>query len=150
MICSERGSWHLRFQDDHPDRRRDCWSPWSSHWNALLPITADLYNHLAYGWWLFVQCWATLRFSDQRGLIPTNLEVDSLGLRGTLTRSRTLGADKTRFRDLSWSAEGAIWPRRAGCRLVGNVSHPKLLSNRLSLSSANEELLRNCAERLAV
>ena len=42
-----------------------------------------------YAWWLLLQCWATLRFSDHRGLIPDEKFTTRL------LRSKTIGSDKT-------------------------------------------------------
>ena len=49
-----------------------------------------------YAWWLLLQCWATLRFSDHRGLIPDEgFEVKGNMLSTRLQRSKTIGSDKT-------------------------------------------------------
>ena len=50
-----------------------------------------------YAWWLLLQCWATLRFSDHhRGLIPDEkFEVKGNSLTTRLLRSKTIGSDKT-------------------------------------------------------
>ena len=49
-----------------------------------------------YARWLLLQCWGTLRFSDHRGLIPDEkFEVKGNSLTTRLTRSKTIGSDKT-------------------------------------------------------
>ena len=48
-----------------------------------------------FGWWVLLQSWGTLRFSDHRGLVPKQITVDDTGFTGVLSRSKTLGADKT-------------------------------------------------------
>ena len=49
-----------------------------------------------YAWWLLLQCWATLRFSDHRGLVPDEkFEVKGNSLTTRLLRSKTIGSDKT-------------------------------------------------------
>ena len=45
-------------------------------------------------WWLLLQCWATLRFDDHRGIVPSELKVSESGLLGKLTRSTVSGPDK--------------------------------------------------------
>ena len=47
------------------------------------------------GWWVLLQSWGTLRFSDHRGLLPKQITVDDTGFTGVLSRSKTLGSDKT-------------------------------------------------------
>ena len=43
-----------------------------------------------YAWWLLLQCWATLRFSDHRGLVPDEkFEVKGNSLTTRLVRSKT-------------------------------------------------------------
>ena len=47
-------------------------------------------------WWLLQQCWGTLRFSDHRGLVPDEkFDVKGNSLSTRLTRSKTIGSDKT-------------------------------------------------------
>ena len=49
-----------------------------------------------YAWWILLQCWGTLRFSDHRGVIPDEkFEVKGNSLTTRLTRSKTIGSDKT-------------------------------------------------------
>ena len=47
-----------------------------------------------FGWWVLLQNWITLRFSDHRGLLPEQITVSDRGLLAVLSRSRTLGSDK--------------------------------------------------------
>lgn len=47
-----------------------------------------------YSWWMFLQCWCTLRFSDHRGINPTSV-VSGSSLSAKLTWSKTIGADKS-------------------------------------------------------
>ena len=47
-----------------------------------------------FSWWLLVQCWATLRFDDHRGIVPSELNVTEAGLKGKLRRSKVSGPDK--------------------------------------------------------
>ena len=49
----------------------------------------------AFAWWLLIQSWATLSFSDHRGIVPNSVKIDETGLSAQLTRSKTLGADRT-------------------------------------------------------
>ena len=48
----------------------------------------------SFAWWLLIQNWATLRFSDHRGIDPASVRVDETGFSALLTRSKTIGADK--------------------------------------------------------
>ena len=43
-------------------------------------------------WWLQVHPWCTERFSDRRGLRPSDAQVNARGLGATLNCSKTLGA----------------------------------------------------------
>ena len=45
-------------------------------------------------WWILLQSWATLRFDDHRGMVPSDLMVSENGLVGKLTRSKVSGPDK--------------------------------------------------------
>ena len=47
-----------------------------------------------YSWWILVQCWRTLRFSDPRGLRPADVLMDSDGFVARLTWSKTIGSDR--------------------------------------------------------
>ena len=47
-----------------------------------------------YGWWTLLQCWATLRFDDHRGIEYGTIKVTTAGLQAKLTRSKTTGKDK--------------------------------------------------------
>ena len=46
-------------------------------------------------WWLLLQNWATLRFSDHRGIEPKTVTVQARSWRALLTRSKTIGADRS-------------------------------------------------------
>ena len=48
-----------------------------------------------FGWWLLLQNWATLRFCDHRGILPSSVLVQQSGFTAKLTRSKTLGEDKS-------------------------------------------------------
>ena len=50
---------------------------------------------LVYAWWMLVQNWATLRFSDHRGIDPGTVVVSVSGFSAVFSRSRTIGADKS-------------------------------------------------------
>ena len=45
-------------------------------------------------WWLLLQCRATLRFDDHRGIVPAELDVSESGLLGKLKRSKVTRPDK--------------------------------------------------------
>ena len=47
-----------------------------------------------FAWWVLIQNWATLRFSDHRGLSPDDISFHGLNFSARLTRSKTLGCDK--------------------------------------------------------
>ena len=68
---------------------------------ALLPAVEELVldeKTLVYfrifGWWVLVQSWSALRFSDHRGIVPSQVEIDALGFTARLTHSKTLGSDR--------------------------------------------------------
>ena len=47
-----------------------------------------------YAFWRCLECWGALRFSDHRGLIPTECNLTDTAFRGMLTRTKTTGRDK--------------------------------------------------------
>ena len=47
-----------------------------------------------FAWWLLVQSWTTLRFSDHRGISPNSVKNLTDCLSSRLTRSKTMGTDK--------------------------------------------------------
>ena len=47
-----------------------------------------------YSWWVLLQSWGTMRFSDHRGLNPADITVQGNSLVPRLTRSKTTGDDK--------------------------------------------------------
>ena len=58
-------------------------------------VSAQVAPYLrVYAWWVLVQNWATLRFSDHRGLDPSSISVSCGELVAKLTRSKTIGPDK--------------------------------------------------------
>ena len=48
-----------------------------------------------YAWWMLVQSWGTLRLSDHHGISPNSVTVSSSCFSAVLTRSKTIGADKS-------------------------------------------------------
>ena len=48
-----------------------------------------------FGWWLLVQSWGTLRFSDHKGIAPSHFELNAQGFTAKLTHSKTLGSDRS-------------------------------------------------------
>ena len=61
--------------------------------DAVSDPSAVLYYRI-YSWWILVQCWGTLRFSDHRGFRPADVLLDSEGFVARLTRSKTIGSDR--------------------------------------------------------
>ena len=60
-----------------------------------LVASSDVAPYLrVYGWWVLLQNWGTLRFSDHRGLNPAQVTVSAAEFQATLTRSKTVGSDK--------------------------------------------------------
>ena len=55
---------------------------------------ASVYSRI-YAWWVLVQTWCRLRFSDHRGISPQEVKMDSSGFAAVLRRSKTIGADKS-------------------------------------------------------
>ena len=49
-----------------------------------------------FAWWKLIKIYGTLRFDDHRGLSPSSLALSDAALTGTLTRTKTSGAGKTR------------------------------------------------------
>ena len=48
-----------------------------------------------YAWWMLMQNWGTLRFSDHRGISPSTVSITVSALSAVLSRSKTIGADKS-------------------------------------------------------
>ena len=62
-----------------------------------MDVTSPMYLRV-YSWWMLLQNWATLRFSDHRGLNPSEVvfrEGSFHARQARLTRSKTIGQDKT-------------------------------------------------------
>ena len=47
-----------------------------------------------FAWYRLVRAWTAMRFDDHRGLVPSRMKLLALGLRGTLVRTKTSGANK--------------------------------------------------------
>ena len=47
-----------------------------------------------YGWWVLLQSWGTMRFSDHRGLSAADISFTDGSLTGLLRRTKTTGTDK--------------------------------------------------------
>ena len=65
---------------------------------ALEELQADASQPVFFrimAWWLTLQSWGTLRFADHRGLEPKNVHFESGSFTARLTRSKTLGSDKS-------------------------------------------------------
>ena len=60
----------------------------------IMSNTSPLYLRI-YAWWICAQSWATLRFDHHGGLNPKDVKIDSTALTALLTRSKTLGEDKS-------------------------------------------------------
>ena len=64
---------------------------------ALEDLTVNattLPYYRVYAWWILVQSWGTMRFSDHRGLKPSDVQVTGNTMAAKLTRSKTTGDDK--------------------------------------------------------
>ena len=64
---------------------------------ALEELTVDdkaLPYYRVYGWWILLQSWGTMRFSDHRGLKPSDVQVTDNTMSAKLTWLKTTGDDK--------------------------------------------------------
>ena len=64
---------------------------------ALEELTVDgksLPYSRVFAWWILLQSWGTMRFSDHRGLKPSDVQVTGNTMAAELTRSKTTGDDK--------------------------------------------------------
>ena len=84
----------------------------------LVVCTQTPRYYRAFAWWLLIQNCATLRFSDHRGL-PDSVKIDEKGFSALLTRSKTLGADRT---DAARPPAVATLLCPDGCKNVGDCS----------------------------
>ena len=92
-----------------------------------------------YAWWVLIQNWGTFRFSDHRCIDPSSVVITSAGFSAVLSRSKTIGTDKSiGSRPLTlaaccyisvptWMQEGftllqqlALLPRDLSATVVGN------------------------------
>ena len=99
--------------------------------------------HRVYSWWILVQTWCTLRFSDHRGASPQEVKVDASGLVAILRRSKTIGTDKS----IVSRSTGSRWiVLGQGTHLVVNwlecASGGRKLRARLRVTSSLGEPLR--------
>ena len=79
----------------HQKRRRASSPPCCFFLEQLvMNETSPIYLHVC-SWWMLVQNWATLRFSDHRGLNPSEVAFREGSFHARLTRSKTIGQDKT-------------------------------------------------------
>ena len=63
---------------------------------ALEELTVDdkaLPYYRVYAWWILLQSWGTMRFSDHRGLKPSDVQVTGNTMSAKLARSKTTGDD---------------------------------------------------------
>ena len=64
---------------------------------ALEELTVDdksLPYYRVHAWWILLQSWGTMRFSDHRGPKPSDVQVTGNTMSAKLTRSKTTGDDK--------------------------------------------------------
>lgn len=129
----------------------------------------------AYAWWKNLQAWATLRYSDHQGLLPSSLRLAEGTLRGQLLRTKTTGPDKKigsrafvvsaacYLQDPSWLSVGfALWSEfltersyvlclptadlSATISLEASYADASAMSRAL-LSRLNSQQLRLCASQ---
>ena len=62
--------------------------------NLVGSESASVYRRI-YAWWILVQSWGTLRFDDHRGIKPRDVSFVGGSLSARLTRSKTLGSDRS-------------------------------------------------------
>ena len=60
----------------------------------FLMDTSNLPYMRLYAWFMALQNWATLRFSDHRGILPESISWGPSGFKAVLSHSKTLGSDK--------------------------------------------------------
>ena len=61
--------------------------------NMVVAVNAAPYLRL-YAWWICLQHWRTLRFSEHRGINPSSILFSGMDFVATLSHSKTLGRDK--------------------------------------------------------
>ena len=62
--------------------------------NLVVSESTSVY-HRIYAWWILVQSWGILRFDDHRGIKPQDVSLVGGSLSARLTRSKTLGSDRS-------------------------------------------------------
>ena len=121
---------------------------------ALEELTVNdkaLPYYRVYAWWILLQSWGTMRFSDHRGLIPTDVLVTGNSMTAKLTRSKTTGDDKdVAFRMVRVaSCCFLVSPLLAQYRLVPAEKSGRLPKG-FSTPSASFKLHRMSAQRAAL
>ena len=61
--------------------------------DAVVDTARPTYDRM-FAWWQAVRTWASLRFDDHRGLVPSEMRLVDGSLRAVLTRTKTTGHDK--------------------------------------------------------
>ena len=62
--------------------------------DAVVDTSRPAYDRM-FAWWQAVRTWASLRFDDHRGLVPSEMRLVNGALRAILTRTKTTGHDKS-------------------------------------------------------
>ena len=100
----------------------------------IVPKQDVTFCHRVRSWWILLHCWATLRFSDHRGLNPDeHFTVEGNSLAARLTRSNTIGTDKrVTFRTVVITSQCFVLHR-----LGTSENNGKLLQELLVASATN-------------
>ena len=62
--------------------------------DSLVVVLSALLYLRVFAWWVLFASWASLRFSDRRGIFPSTVKHNTDSLTSILTRSKTLGTEK--------------------------------------------------------
>ena len=122
-------------------------------WLLFLIVPHPRLILVVYAWWILLQSWGTMRFSDRRGLKPSDVQVTGNTMAAKLTRSETPGDVKeVAFRMVhisSCSFLSSVIAVMAQHRL-GSPEKSRRLSKIFSFASSFFQLQRFSSERTQV
>ena len=99
----------------------------------LFPFISHLRLFLVYAWWILLQSWGTMRFSDHRGLKPSDVQVT--------------GNQRPQETSRTWPS---AWSTVMAQHRLGSPEKSRTLSKRLSFASSFFQLQRLSSERTQV
>ena len=120
-LC-ERSAWHSH---GRPPRKHAYLRSDEGHFVMLCSLEGSVMDVQAapyvrvFSWWLSLQNWCTMHFSDHRGIVPKSRVVTGSVLTARLTRSKLSVRISLSVRGFWLSMPTVSWCTQRGCRLAG-------------------------------